>query len=1083
VRLSPPQRAAVERWDQDVCVVAGPGSGKTRILIERFRWLVERKGIHPSRILAVTFTEKAATEIRTRLIEAFSASNPPVIQTGRVWVSTLHGFCTRLLKDHAVAAGIDFDFRLLDQAQTRIEQERIANCVLDELLVAQGGPFRELLSEWSGMGSDLAGALLDFFEAIRTAGVKAKDLKAPEPPGDKALRGVREVARLLLEDPVCGTPLQREAHRRMHEWARWLIQLAPDADWRQSIAALEGCPKASSLKSGTRARTLVRQLEEQGIAEAKAALALQARLPLYPLMLKALAGMHECYSQWKRDRALMDFSDLEEHAIRLLESDAELRSRIRERFDQVLMDELQDTNRLQWKLVDLIRRPGRLFAVGDINQSIYFFRHADPGVFHFYRDSLLARGDAVDEVRENYRSRPQILEAVNAIVPHLPGVEWHTLTACLEYPPKEGPSIEFLHTFRESEDQDDAMLEARWIAARIAEMAGSMRIGKPGAQRLAGYSDIAVLSRIIQSLGPVQQALDELGIPSQTSGGRSFYETREVKDLMAWLSVLANPLTEPELALVLRSPLVGISDETLLQLKMSGEPLWETIGGVHDKACHREDIRRLKWFRELIINQRSCAGAVSPEMLLAQALDESSYQAGLPPRARANIVKLMAMIRDRHAREPVTPAVLAEEMALRREEKSEAEAASGATTDCVRLMSVHAAKGLEFPIVFLAALRTGPQNKAPQFCFSKDWRLGTTWKHPGPGKKPLPDPVHLAESPARRKWEDAEEDRLLYVAMTRAEEHLVFCTSTSGSSDWAKRVCEGLGLPAGLPKEEFRGVIGSGTRLPVQVMVTAQPPPPPASRQRIPAAPPEEQILDPPEIPERQDAVIPVTAVAQFVFCPRQYYLGRYLGWPAQKNPDPDAGESEHPEWNASELGVAVHEMLAGKSVDGAPPEAHAMVRAAADSKIAWRANRASQSGREFDFLIELEDFIVRGQIDLWFEENGELVLVDYKTDQVEPGKERWHGLRYGPQLRLYALALERLLGRLPDRALLFYLRTDTLVEVELNPATMAEAGNQLRLLREAQHNNRFPLREGSHCQRCRYFGGACPARIAVPAV
>jgi len=1081
VTLNPSQRAAVERWGQDVCVVAGPGSGKTRVLIERFRWLVEHKGIPPGRILAVTFTEKAATEIRKRLIEAFAASDPFRIQIERAWVSTLHGFCTRLLKEHAVAAGIDPDFRLLDQAQSRIEQQRIAGHILDSLLVKRPDLVRTLLAEWNNAGSGLDGALLALYEEIRTAGVKVEELRSPEPPDDRPFRALIENARLLLDDPVTGSPGQREAHRRLHEWARSVLSTPAEPDWRALLAVLDGCPKAASLKTGARARSVVRQLEEQGIAQAKAALILRARLPLYPLLLDAIVGIHQGYARWKRERGLMDFSGLEEHAIGLLESDSGLRARIRERFDQVLMDELQDTNRLQWKLIDLIRRPDRLFAVGDINQSIYFFRHADPGVFHSYRNGLLDRSGKVDEVRENYRSRPEILEAVNAIVPHLPGVEWHSLTACREFPPKDGPAVEFLHTFGEREDQDDVELEARWIAYRIGEMQGSMRIGKPGAQRPARYSDIAVLSRTIQGLSAVQQALDEAGIPSQTSGGRSFHEAREVKDLIAWLSVLANPLSEPGLTLALRSPLVGISDETLLRLKMDREPLWEAIERITGAGGFRHrDMERLLWFRELIGAQRSRAGAGSPELLLAQALDESGYETGLPPRARANIAKLLAMIRERCAREPLTARELVEEISSRRDERSETEASSGEATNCVRLMSVHAAKGLEFPIVFLAALRTGPQNRPPLFCFSKLLELGTGWKHPY-GGKPISDPVHLSQSSARRALEDAEENRLLYVAMTRAEEHLFFSTSTSGRSDWAKRVSEGLLLPVGLPRKEFHGTAGANSAMQVPVTFTAKDPPPDTGRA-VPSEPPSEEFLDPPEVIEKQDTVVPVTSVAQFVFCPRQYYLGRYLEWPAGPKPDSAGGESEHPEWTASGLGVAVHDMLAGKPVANAPAEAIDMVRRFRESETARRADRATRSGREFDFLIELEDFILRGQIDLWFEEGEELVLLDFKTDQVEPGQEQWHALRYGPQLRLYALTLERLTGRLPDRAVLWYLRTDAAVDVEMTAESMAEARRQIRLLGEAQHRNHFPLREGAHCLRCRYFGGACPAQIAVSA-
>jgi len=199
-----------------------------------------------------------------------------------------------------------------------------------------------------------------------------------------------------------------------------------------------------------------------------------------------------------------------------------------------------------------------------------------------------------------------------------------------------------------------------------------------------------------------------------------------------------------------------------------------------------------------------------------------------------------------------------------------------------------------------------------------------------------------------------------------------------------------------------------------------------------------------------------VTAVAEFAFCPRKYYLGRYLGL----NPEPQEIGT-----GAIQTGLDVHRALAGALVDS--PEANQLADRFRTSDLGVRAARASRLESEFDFMLPIEDVIVSGQIDLWFEEGGELVLVDYKTDREQQP--------YAIQLQLYALALQRYAGRLPDRAVLHYLRQDQQTEVPVSPVDLESARATVRRLREAQDSLVFPLNPGPHCKRCKFYQGACP--------
>jgi CRISPR/Cas system-associated exonuclease Cas4 (RecB family) len=237
-------------------------------------------------------------------------------------------------------------------------------------------------------------------------------------------------------------------------------------------------------------------------------------------------------------------------------------------------------------------------------------------------------------------------------------------------------------------------------------------------------------------------------------------------------------------------------------------------------------------------------------------------------------------------------------------------------------------------------------------------------------------------------------------------------------------------------------------------------PPPESPASGLAAAGIGEDILDPPVVSGQYDSAVAVTSVAMFQACPRRYYLSRYLGL------EPAA---DRPGTGAIELGLDVHSTLAGQAVGSA--EANELAARFRLSDLGRRAAAAKRLEREFDFLFETDDLIVRGQIDLWFEEGGELVVVDYKTDRDETAGEG-----YALQLRLYALALERYAGRRPDRAVLHYLRSDRIVDVSLTDADLDAARNAVQKLKRAQDQLQFPLKVGEQCRKCLFWGGICPA-------
>ena len=214
-----------------------------------------------------------------------------------------------------------------------------------------------------------------------------------------------------------------------------------------------------------------------------------------------------------------------------------------------------------------------------------------------------------------------------------------------------------------------------------------------------------------------------------------------------------------------------------------------------------------------------------------------------------------------------------------------------------------------------------------------------------------------------------------------------------------------------------------------------------------------------------------MTDISRFLDCPRKYYLSRYLRWPATAALD---GLDEMPPGvPATEVGQQVHEMLAGQSVPDACSEAIELADRFLTSDLGKRAARAKEIHREWDFVFEEGGLVVRGQIDLWFQSGREVTIVDYKTDRrIEPAAVEAHAL----QVQIYALALERWLGKRPDRGVLCFLRPNAEVDVDLSPLSLGAARDVIYRFRTAQETGDWPVNTGTHCRRCEFFGNLCPA-------
>jgi ATP-dependent exoDNAse (exonuclease V) beta subunit len=1041
VQFTPHQLDAMDvgKRNLDACVVAGPGSGKTTVLVEYFRRLVA-EGIDPLRILAITFTEKAAGNMRKKLAEAFHEDSTIRAALERAWVSTVHGFCGRLLRENAVFAGVDPEFTVAAARESwRMQQEAMAEA-MESLFREHPAAVRALVRGLSSM--DFEESVLSAYDAMRGAGMSVEQMAAIPPPAGVGRDEIAATLRELRNQPLTMWKIEQREHLEQAIEAAQRILESPPADALAEIAAFP--LNLNKCKRSNPAYEAARQLKEL-IVEAQYTLITELYASERRLLLEIFRRFDRLYRERKRQASALDFADLEEFTVRLLENHPEVRARLQQQFDHILMDEFQDTNGQQAKLLSLIRPADRFYAVGDINQSIFGFRHAEPEGFERYRTLVEETGRHMVELRENFRSRAEILRAVEDVVGKEPGIVEHRLIPGRKFDTPRPECVEAMYVAPGEAE------EAKWVARRVLELTGE------------GFSfqDVAVLVRNTEVIPAFTAAFDAAGVPYVVNQGRGFYESREVVDLTHLLRMIANPRDEISAAAVLRSPLVGASDEDILALRMKGDNIGASLMGQAEG--------KLAEFVERVHGWRVQREHVTFDRLLLEAIDECGYPTS------PNVDKFLAQARDAAA--VMSLDAFVQELELVREENPrEPDAPPEDSTDAVKVMTVHSAKGLEFPIVFLAALHKGIDTDVPVVAFSRTFGLGARWRMPD-ARKDKDDLFQHSIREERKRREAEESSRLLYVAMTRAEEHLVLSFSGKKPANWAGVVARRLGL-ADLQTVRDEVVEFDGWKLRVLVtqsgagVFACQSGDDVGRRKRLPH---ENQLLPRPHVNGQHESSTTVTALSAFAGCPRKYFLGGYLGFghtaPAPEN---DAGEASI---SAAELGSQVHELLADLPVEKPDPEAIRLAAVFRQSPLGRRAAQAERREREFDFILELEDLIVHGQIDLWFEEAGEIVIVDYKTDSVKPAEAHQRAQDYALQLRIYAMAVERVAGRAPRRACLHFLRPNTVVEVDLTPSLLDSPEQAVRDFVRAQETLEFPLNEGPQCRRCPFYRQICPAR------
>jgi len=854
---TPEQAAAIAVSGRDVLLEAGAGTGKTGVMVDRYCRLVCEEGVSPDAILAFTFTDKAAAELRQRIraelarrAEAGSERAAELLSAiGGAWVMTIHGFCNRLLAGHPVAAGIDPGFRVLDAPETARAAREAFDEALREFLTTQppaDGPISRAGDDISahrrreGREELVAAYDIDGLRGI-VAGVHAElrsrgeaEPRLPEPPPvdpEAALRRVVEAAGEALEEMRESDP-KRELVERAR--AR-LAEPGPPLELDELRA----------LRTDSKAKSIAPYREAIDAAISRCAEAGEGG-EAYRHLAELLQLFSARFEAAKARRAGIDFEDLQILAARLLER-AEIGEAYRRRFSHLLVDEFQDTNRLQLRLIEALRGPrGELVVVGDEFQSIYGFRHADLDVFRQQRRRLAERADAeLMELSGNFRSRPELIAAVNLFGSALLGESYRPLRVGAPPKPADGPisrarddisahrpmesAVELLLTARDGWDEEEIELEpaidgrtplnclaeARDVAARLRELADA------GVERGA----MVVLLRAFTHLDAYEDSLARAGLRPYVVGGRGYWSQQQVSDVCALLATIANPLDDQALFGALASPACGAAPDTLWLLRAAAGarrhvwPALERAAGAGEaelaeperlRQIPAAEIELLRRFVATLASLRRRGPRLSLAALIEAATTETGYDLAVLMRpageARfANVRKLMRLASEFETREGRDLRGLLDFLAARAESDAEAQAATAAEAhDGVRIMTVHNAKGLEFDVVAVPDLSRSllAGARPPLLILGREQppRVGMQLRRLGSGAINLYDYAELGEEARQR---DAEEGlRLFHVAATRARERLILSgvvkpepgRETKPSTPVVERLVEALGV-------------------------------------------------------------------------------------------------------------------------------------------------------------------------------------------------------------------------------------------------------------------------------------------------
>lgn len=1170
MKFNEQQAKAVYTIDRNISVSAGAGSGKTRVLVERFVYILQDSAMHPERepvnaadIMAITFTKKAAGEMKERIREAINIKiNGKYDEHGvleqapdteqidfwkqqlesleRAQINTMHSFCGRVLRENPVEAGIDPSFITLEDfdnddfisngIKSFLRQQLKIDDTDVKLLVDAYG-LSSLEQQLKDVYPHIVGYDFhkDIFAAYEESAVKL----------DEKLSELYRLVVLMVENrEMCYKTKTSSGRRKLEAFAAdmdmvhsTIFDSEPEIGWLDVIT--EGLGN-SKLGSGfvNPVKKLVKELDSY-VSDKKALDG--GYLKAWENVLQALVDYLE---QEKLKQDALNFDDLENMAIRLLKNNPQVCQKYMRKFKHIMVDEFQDTNDKQRQLVYLlcggdpdVLKGRKLFIVGDPKQSIYRFRNADVSVFlRVQKDIAATNGKLIPhnpdlaqdvnvgnlEMGTNYRSSDKVLEACNAAFEKLLGKKEEAGGSSVFFEglsfgnkSKESTIVPELITipFAKDESTQRRVLEAKAIADKI------LQLHQDGVK----FGDMAVLVRVTTYNKFIADTFMEKGIPYQIVDAKGFYQQQEILDVLNLLNVLNNKQNSIQLAGVLRSPYFGLDDNTITQLFIEGsaDNLWDNLQNASWESFGEEQGKRLKRAAEALAYLRNTASFNSLSVLWEQLWQVLKLDVVLSRQLHganrlANVRKLEEMSQEYSLKHGGVLGDWLNYVKRKRAMDVDDRAVNLPLEDAVQIMTIHKSKGLEFNTVFVPFLDRTAKSDTSIIKYMPDKffkRVTAEGQEPmlesGLGIKipyngELVDTGVLTRLRATDKALEQEELlRLLYVAMTRAEERLFLISALEDKKLDPASIATGLERKELVEKswiEQLLSLFGGkkeGEEAGA-IKVVAQDEQSEAVGELAPAktitVDDELAASIAPLVNSKSSGRRHFTAstLQEYLHCPRSYYYEQVLGLPMEEQESVGLGQN----LPANITGLIVHTALekynddADAAFNGAVNEhapgqnavkAKELFYSYIDSSLYKELAASRERERELEFaLYEDNGLVLHGVIDsLGKNEDGTWSIIDYKTGRApEPGEIP---LGYVYQLAIYKKAVEKLFGYDVKECGLYYLQNLSEFKMPKDKDYWQEAVALCDKITTAADESDFPCKL-EYCCYCPY-SYLCPGK------
>lgn len=1156
MQLTPSQQQALE-IDRHICVTAGAGSGKTTVLVDRYLKILREGNVDPQEIVAITFTEKAAAEMKERIIEELSpqeerddSEQNNSLQRFRekmstAHISTIHAFCSRILREFPFQAGVPANFSILQGIDQKLSLQQITRETLRDIATDLNDPHRKkltrLLQRYGGQQK-----LVDFFATM----INQRDVVAQlmqDIYGERSEAEIRESWKqgmltelMSLVDVAefirCLNAVLQIARGRNAAAVRDLTeQLAtlygqnPDPsgtlNFLKEIAELITTAGNNIAKRdflGNRVTTTDIEVETDFLVSTAKKI---KALPLLEeekdevetdddFLIRTTRDLFTLYRRIsteyqtaKLSQGKLDFTDLQLRTRDLLRNNKEIRQTLIKRHKYYMVDEYQDTNELQYELVMLLTnelQSANLFIVGDPKQSIYGFRGADVRVFEKTKQKIINNNEDSDiRLTENFRSLRDPVGFVNYFFNHLMGdgnenefeVEYEALTQAR--PVQTNGAVEILLGKQGEDSADEYTLIAQHIKNMRESGATISERGKNGAEgeRPIAYGDIAILIRSRRHLPDIENALLEADIPHLTTGGVGFYQRQEIYDIWNYLNFLNTPTeNQTSLAAILRSPAFGISDTELYEISLQeAANFWDKAQKYQIHADHlRTAIATLKRHSQF-------AHRMPVNQLIVTIVNETgmigTLKTGKQGQQRwSNYQKLLELARnfDGDENKRTLPDFIEFLDILITEEPQEGQAPIEASSGAVRIMTIHAAKGLQFPIVILPRLDRGAQIDREPF-IDEAFGIGFSPLKPEDGyRKTEPEIVAHIKNRGSAK-ETAEKKRLFYVGATRAQDRLILSGTLTASGkpqqmlEWLYKhlnigeADDSLSLPVAL--EMFADNRRSLQSFPLQIPISRAL----ADTESTDRTSDEITPVDFPEPLQKLEATgtsaaFSVAELANYARCPLRYQLENVLRIPVNGQEELDQDEDEtdvalrytfsqiRRRSDIEDLDTTIDKALenypevTAESKVGNRSSLLQHVHNFINSELGETAFSASRTQTNQHIHADINGHIVDGRCDRLFkDETGNYQIINYKTDEPQNSDTP------DPEMELYSLLVHR---RYPNQSTvtinLFFTEHGQSKQMHFSPAQLQEAQEQwqekiLDLQRGVYEKNL------EHCCSCPY--------------